>query len=227
MERLTKETPSNNREALFNYAYAKDREVWLRYADGEDDIRLVDYLSRLAKERGCDCSPEDILNGDACRECDCEVEVLNTVAIQAAELRGRLKAIEDILGEEYDLDHLRKIMEADGLKDLKDLLERYKGFKSAICDGNNVPQVTWARASTICRADKEGRVVVLPFKPGEYWRDKHGNRVRIENVFFGVTRTLAADTHDTVTYSYEGEKDEFSERWFSFRERFTREEAKE
>lgn len=166
MERLTKKVIKNNRDALFNFAFAKDQEVYLRNDNSLEDIRLVEYISQLAKEKGCECSPEDILNGDACWECDCEVDVLNMVAIQAAELRGRLMAIEDILGEEYDLDQLRKVMEAEGVK-LQDIVERYKGFWSAICDADGIPQVNWGRASQLCRADKEGLAVVLPCKVGD------------------------------------------------------------
>lgn len=116
MKRLTKDDTATNVEAMLNFAYAADREVKLAYADGEEDITLAEYLSHLAKARGCDCSFEDILDGDACGcdcGCDCYVNVLNTVAIQAAELRARLKAIEDILGDEYDLERLKQLLAGD------------------------------------------------------------------------------------------------------------------
>lgn len=228
MERLTKETPSNNREALFNYAYAKEQEVWLRYAGGEEDIRLVEYLSQVAKEKGCECSPEDILNGDACRECDCEVEVLNTVAIQAAELRGRLMAIEDILGEEYDLDHIRKIMEADGLKDLKELLERYKGVWSAICDENNVPQVSWGRASELCRADKEDRAVIVPCKVGQRVFSLLDNAKRVSEC--EVKQIIIGERLKTLVFEPIGERGrEYGASFWCFGKTvfLTREEAEE
>ena len=41
------------------------------------------------------------------------VALLHAAAIQAAEMRGRLAAIEDILGDEYDLDRLRELAQAD------------------------------------------------------------------------------------------------------------------
>ena len=116
MERLTKEKPESNVDALFNFAFADDGEVKLAYAGDEEHISLVKYIRQLAKEKGCECSEEDIMNGDSCGccdECDCPVAVLNIVAIQAAELRARLKAIEDILGDEYDLERLKQLLAGD------------------------------------------------------------------------------------------------------------------
>lgn len=96
MKRLTTDKPSNNTEAMLNYAYAKDGYVHLSYADGEEDIRLTEYLCRVAHEIGCEfATEENILNGDTCLECDCKVSILNVLAIQAAELRERLKKYED------------------------------------------------------------------------------------------------------------------------------------
>lgn len=96
MKRLTTDKPSNNTEAMLNYAYAKDGYVHLSYADGEEDVRLTEYLCRVAHEIGCEfATEENILNGDMCLECDCKVSILNVLAIQAAELRERLKKYED------------------------------------------------------------------------------------------------------------------------------------
>ena len=96
MKRLTTDKPSNNTEAMLNYAYAKDGYVHLSYADGEEDVRLTEYLCRAAQEIGCEfATEENILNGDMCLECDCKVSILNVLAIQAAELRERLKKYED------------------------------------------------------------------------------------------------------------------------------------
>ena len=96
MKRLTTDKPSNNTEAMLNYAYAKDGYVHLRYANGKEGIRLTEYLSCLAQEIGCESATEEnILHGDVCSGCDCEVAILNVLAIQAAELRERLKKNED------------------------------------------------------------------------------------------------------------------------------------
>lgn len=96
MKRLTTDKPSNNTETMLNYAYAKEGEVRLRYANGKEGIRLTEYLSCLAQEIGCESATEEnILHGDVCSGCDCEVAILNVLAIQAAELRERLKKYED------------------------------------------------------------------------------------------------------------------------------------
>ena len=95
-ERLTTDKPYNNLTSMLNFAYAKDGDVYLRYADGEEDKRLVDYIAKIAKEKGCEHTADDILD-DGCVECDCEVAVLHAVAIQAAELRARLAELEDMI----------------------------------------------------------------------------------------------------------------------------------
>ena len=113
MDRLTTDTPETNLQTLLNYAFAKDQRVVLAYADGEDNIDLCEYISREASHRfGCNMTKDDVMDG-GCGECDCPLTVLNITAVQAAELRGRLKMIEDILGDTYDLDHLRELLAAD------------------------------------------------------------------------------------------------------------------
>lgn len=111
MERLTRSNPETNTQMLLNYAYASDRRVKLSYADLEYGADLCEYISSQAHESGCISAPtpDDVMNG-MCMECDCNLGILNVVAIQAAELRTRLMMIEDILGDEYDLDRLRDMM---------------------------------------------------------------------------------------------------------------------
>lgn len=93
--RLTTDNPKNNTETMLNYAYAKDKMVYLIYGNGQEDVDLCEYISVQAKEKhGCEVNPEDLLEG-GCMECDCEIAILYTVAIQAAELRTRLKEYED------------------------------------------------------------------------------------------------------------------------------------
>lgn len=112
MDRLTTDTPETNLQALLNFAYAKDQRVVLAYADDKNDHDLCEYVANFALRNGCIFTPEEVMDG-ACSECDCHIAVMKNTAIQAAELRGRLKRIEDILGDTYDLDHLRELMEAD------------------------------------------------------------------------------------------------------------------
>jgi len=93
-ERLTTDNPKSNREKLMNYAYEKGYGVRLSYTNSEEGVALGEYLSTMAHDMGCYHSSEDILGG-ACSRCSCEVAVMNAVAIQAAELRTRLKEYED------------------------------------------------------------------------------------------------------------------------------------
>lgn len=112
MDRLTTDNRETNLQTLLNYAYAKDRAVHLAYGNGEDNIPLDEYIAHEASAHGCPKTTTEVMEG-GCMECDCPIAILNAVAIQAAELRGRLMMIEDILGDTYDLDHLRELIEAD------------------------------------------------------------------------------------------------------------------
>ena len=94
--RLTTDEPKNTTETMLNFAYEKDGNVFLKGVDVENScsMDLCEYISREANEKGCKYTPEDAAEG-ACMECDCELAVLYIVAVQAAELRGRLKMYED------------------------------------------------------------------------------------------------------------------------------------
>lgn len=95
-KRLTTDKPINSAEASLNFAVAKNGTTVLRAAGGEEDINLCEYLFEEAKKHGYNCvsSADDILQGD-CLACDCIINVLYIVAVQAAELHGRLKELED------------------------------------------------------------------------------------------------------------------------------------
>ena len=109
MKRLTTNNPTGNAYQLLNFAYAEDKRVKLAYAGMKHGADLCEYISREAGDAGLLCAPsaDDVMDG-ACMECDCVLGVLNVVAIQAAELRARLMMIEDALGDDYDLDHLKE-----------------------------------------------------------------------------------------------------------------------
>ena len=99
MERLTTDSPKTNFSAMMNFAYAKNGETYLSYADGEKDVNLAEYIATVAREHGCsEITNTDVLDG-ACLECDCPIAVLNVAAIQAAELRARLEQYEDAEAE--------------------------------------------------------------------------------------------------------------------------------
>lgn len=95
-KRLTTDKPINSTEASLNFAVAKNGTTVLRAAGGEEDINLCEYLFEEAKKHGYNCvsSADGILQGD-CLACDCIINVLYIVAVQAAELHGRLKELED------------------------------------------------------------------------------------------------------------------------------------
>ena len=114
MKRLTTNNPSDNLSQLLNFAYAEGEHVKLAYAGMRHGADLCEYISGEAGDAGLPCapSPDDVMEG-SCIECDCVFGVLNNVAIQAAELRARLMRIEDILGEDYDLEHLREFVKAE------------------------------------------------------------------------------------------------------------------
>lgn len=114
MKRLTTNNPSDNLSQLLNFAYAEGEHVKLAYAGMRHGADLCEYISGEAGDAGLSCapSPDDVMEG-SCIECDCVFGVLNNVAIQAAELRARLMRIEDILGEDYDLEHLREFVKAE------------------------------------------------------------------------------------------------------------------
>ena len=95
--RLTTDNPLGNFDALMNYAYAKDGNVLIRYANNQENMALCDYIAHHAK---CDCAinAQEVLDG-ACFECDdfyCPLGRAYFASVQAAELRERLKMYEDL-----------------------------------------------------------------------------------------------------------------------------------
>ena len=111
MKRMTTDNPQLNIERLLNMARAEGGQVMLYL--GDEVITLTEYVAKCAKEYGCDVTQESVMDGDNCCECDCPVAILNLLGIQAAENNARLKMIEKILGDDYDLDRLKELLEAD------------------------------------------------------------------------------------------------------------------
>lgn len=124
MDRMTTD---NEKHGLFflNTFYGKEGQVWVRGggpAPGYEDCTLVDLLSRAATTLGLSLDEEDpetvgeIMYDNlqfGPMECDGVLGFLWLAAVQAVEMRGRLKMIENILGDNYDLDRLREIVDAD------------------------------------------------------------------------------------------------------------------
>lgn len=124
MNRLTTDDEKSIMYHL-NTFYAKNGEVWVRnggpYPDFQD-VTLVQWIRSASSKHGLNFTaedPEDLGDEmyDALQDGDETVEgiiaLMHEAAVQAAEMRGRLKPFEDILGEEYDLDRLRELVEAD------------------------------------------------------------------------------------------------------------------
>lgn len=92
-KRLTTNEPQSNVETMLNYARCKDKEVFI-YDEQGNDVKLTEYIAKHAQEE-CGVTAEDIMEG-CCFECmDCPLGILNTIAIQAAELHYRLAELED------------------------------------------------------------------------------------------------------------------------------------
>ena len=87
----------------------RDMELtaWIREAAG--NIRAEIY----AEDNECLCDElyDNLMYG--IEEPEGVVAYLYLAALQAIEMRGRLKKIEDILGDTYDIDRLRELVQAD------------------------------------------------------------------------------------------------------------------
>lgn len=99
LKRLTMDNPKGDYDRLMNYAYAKENRAHLSYAGGKYDVDLCEYVSDLAKAKGYDFSPEFIMEDGLLDNFDDDFAILYYCAVQAAELRERLKLYEDKLEE--------------------------------------------------------------------------------------------------------------------------------
>ena len=124
MKRLTTDDTKSILYGL-NLIFVKDGEVWIRGGGPEPDYpdcTLVDYIARVAETHHLDIVSRDAESlGDEMYDClqygteelEGVVALLHMAAVQAAEMRGRLADIEGILGDDYDLDRLWELVEAD------------------------------------------------------------------------------------------------------------------
>lgn len=109
MKHIITDDPQANTEVMFNLAYVKDKEVWIRGGgpDGED-CTLIEFQKRLCKNRdecNYECADFDELPwdsveniGDVLMDCSmdgCPQGTAYFIAIQAAELRERLRMHEE------------------------------------------------------------------------------------------------------------------------------------
>lgn len=127
MKRLTTDDAQSILYGL-NLIFVKDGEIWIRGggpAPDYPDCTLVEYIGRIAETHHLDIVSRDAESlGDEMYDClqygveelEGVVAFLHAAAVQAAEMRGRLADIEDILGGDYDLDKLRDLVDADRVK---------------------------------------------------------------------------------------------------------------
>lgn len=121
MKRLTTDDAQSILYGL-NLIFVKDGEIRIRGggpAPDYPDCTLVGYIGRIAETHHLDIVSRDAESlGDEMYDClqygveelEGVVAFLHAAAVQAAEMRGRLSDIEDILGGDYDLDYLRGLM---------------------------------------------------------------------------------------------------------------------
>lgn len=159
MKRLTTNCPDNNLDAALNLFYIKDFETWVRGGgDGPDypDIRLYDFIRKAAKillpdldfpmdDDGVDCAMGELLL-DGPDEPTGLLALLYTAAWAYAELRGRLMQYEDTGKTPVEVSTL--------VKDWNDLC-------AIVVECGGV-----SRVRALAKADKDGRLVVLPCKMG-------------------------------------------------------------
>ena len=124
MKRITT-NDENHILASLNMFYCRDGEVWVRHGGPEPDYpdaTLVDVIREIAKAHdlvieaeGPESLGDEMYDAmfDGVSTVEGVVALFHAAAVQAAEMQGRLKAIEDILGDEYELDRLRELVEAD------------------------------------------------------------------------------------------------------------------
>ncbi len=121
---LVTDSPSENFSTMMNYAYAKDREVYIRSAaeDGSD-ILLNQYVHKLCIERGCDELEDVSLEEFPLEITSCGLDyggcpnfVLWVAATQAAELRSRLQRYEQAGIDVDDLPTVSRFLAVGNVK---------------------------------------------------------------------------------------------------------------
>lgn len=168
MKRLTTDHPQENFETMLNYVFAKDGWAHIRHDGEREDVPLTDWAKAQCIKRDCICmwsetakEIDEALCGCLMDGEGCPVALAYCFACQASHLRDRLKAIEDILGDEYDLDHLRDLAQAekDGrlvVLPVNPYLKPTQQNEMYICENGEV----WAIYVTGCEAGPNSDGVV-------------------------------------------------------------------
>ena len=120
--RMTSDDPEYIASHL-NIFFTQDGEGYVRSGGSDNqDIEMMDWIQTAAKNIGaelcskggeglCDELYDNLQYGIEIPEG--VIAYLYLAVLQAIEMRGRLKDIEDILGDEYDLDRLHELETAD------------------------------------------------------------------------------------------------------------------
>ena len=120
--RMTSDDPKYIASHL-NIFFTQDGEGYVRSGGTDNqDIEVMDWIREAAENIDaeiwskdddglCDELYDNLQYGVEYREG--VIAYLYLAVLQAMEMRGRLKDIEDILGDEYDLDRLRELVQAD------------------------------------------------------------------------------------------------------------------
>ena len=103
MKRLVTDDPQDNVEVMMNLAFVKDKEVWIRGgSETGEDCTMVEFQERMCRQcKQCKDVKLDIENldaiGDYYMDCSidgCPIGTAYFIAIQAAELREKLRICE-------------------------------------------------------------------------------------------------------------------------------------
>ena len=98
MKRLTTNDPINNTENMRNLVFVKNKEVYLRGLDeNNEDISLVNYCKAECNKE-CSAKYDDTWDATTFGElmdCDCIVSVFYYACVGFAEVRERLMKYED------------------------------------------------------------------------------------------------------------------------------------
>lgn len=201
MKRLTTDD-ANSIVFGLNLIFVKDGEVWIRGGGPEPDYpdcTLTDWINRAAAVQGIELGADDAESlGDVMYDClqygvdatEGILALLHAAAVQAAEMRGRLDAIEDILGDSYELDHLRELTEAVRAKRcfaLPVLPSLRPGITSSevfiLLDSGEI--VTDTVSNILIAPDGSGDIKIMfdTFDSGYFYDDDDGKRIfwKIEN----------------------------------------------
>lgn len=195
MKRLTTDDANSIFFGL-NLFFVKDREVWIRGGGPEPDYpdcTLTDWINRAAAAQGIELGADDAESlGDVMYDClqygvdatEGILALLHAAAVQAAEMRGRLDAIEDILGDSYELDHLRELTEAVRAKRcfaLPVLPSLRPGITSSevfiLLDSGEI--VTDTVGNILIAPDDSGDIKIMfdTFDSGYFYDDDDGKRI--------------------------------------------------